>query len=1099
MSDYNDIAINGPYYDDFDAANNYLQMIFQPGRNIQARELTQIQTILQNQVSSFASHIFRDNSVVVNANVTYNAEYRVMTLTHTGTGDGTISNFVAQFRSNPTLELVSNNAIKAQITHVQNTSASNQIKVYFQFTEGGSIADTDSLRPEGDGSGDWTFDVTGDPDFALAAACDSGILYTEGRFVTINPQVIIVDSAVTGEYYIGLEKFNSVVTSGQDSTLLDPAAGFSNASSPGADRYNVSLELRAYTTSTDSAQDLTIYEVSGGSTVSYDLLVSSNLPLAADDSAQVGYDSRRADPITGHDFVDNFIELLVISNNQVIKTTDSPDYNEILNLLARRTYDESGNYTVDDLRINIEDHDSDPSLLTLQLLPGKAYVYGYEIDNQQITTVDLPKARDTLVANAQQTYVEYGQYVEIAFDDLNGYSALESGYIDFRSCEIIEFVDEAEAVVNATARAVGSKLSGNLLRIYITRVSDATGVTNSVKVRSQATPANTARLAQNNGAVEIKGTATSPIIEYNYDVVSSFTALDTDYKFSKIYNGTLIDAGGGNASVQISDIGGVFFDEVISLRTLDAVNGTQISLTNPAFTITYPGLTIVNIEAVINSGIGWEIGENVEIVVQGERTNLTFRNKTNTTVTERIVLNGSDDTADGADYFFCTTATTLVADRDTNRTNQVDGIRINSVTQPVNNDGVLSDAELTAIFRKAFNNGQTDYFYDYVRFTGLDVDTLKTNWTAVTDTYYNIEYEYYAHDTNGTNKIFAPNSYSNFDEIGTYTTQGGSKTYKLTNCLDFRPSIDDIANAEFPLSETRSSTDVTYYLPRLDKVYISDSGELGINEGISSLNPELPDDIDGTMSIFTLALNPYTFTKNGVSKQQIQNRRYTMRDIGEIDRRLRNVEEYSALTLLEKKATDLLILDQNGFDKFKSGIFVDSFYGYETHNVNSPLYRMVLNTNDGTGRTPFTTKFIDFDIDESSLTNMTAHDNTITLAYTEEVMVQNTYASSTVNLQPYLFYQWNGTVSLIPSVDNWFDEVQLPAIIDNRTNTTVINLPAPTVEPVTPIPSLPQPDTTSIIRPLAQAEFNAINSRWVGTITPNDQFLRESIGEDSLF
>ena len=160
---------------------------------------------------------------------------------------------------------------------------------------------------------------------------------------------------------------------------------------------------------------------------------------------------------------------------------------------------------------------------------------------------------------------------------------------------------------------------------------------------------------------------------------------------------------------------------------------------------------------------------------------------------------------------------------------------------------------------------------------------------------------------------------------------------------------------------------------------------------------------------------------------------------------------------------------------------------------------MVLNTNDGTGRTPFTTKFIDFDIDESSLTNMTAHDNTITLAYTEEVMVQNTYASSTVNLQPYLFYQWNGTVSLIPSVDNWFDEVQLPAIIDNRTNTTVINLPAPTVEPVTPIPSLPQPDTTSIIRPLAQAEFNAINSRWVGTITPNDQFLRESIGEDSLF
>ena len=49
-----------PYYDDFDATKNFHRVLFRPGYAIQARELTQLQTILQNQVTQFNNHVFKD-------------------------------------------------------------------------------------------------------------------------------------------------------------------------------------------------------------------------------------------------------------------------------------------------------------------------------------------------------------------------------------------------------------------------------------------------------------------------------------------------------------------------------------------------------------------------------------------------------------------------------------------------------------------------------------------------------------------------------------------------------------------------------------------------------------------------------------------------------------------------------------------------------------------------------------------------------------------------------------------------------------------------------------------------------------------------------
>ena len=52
-----------PYYDDFDSEKNFYKVLFNPGRPVQARELTTLQSILQNQVESFGSHLFKEGSM----------------------------------------------------------------------------------------------------------------------------------------------------------------------------------------------------------------------------------------------------------------------------------------------------------------------------------------------------------------------------------------------------------------------------------------------------------------------------------------------------------------------------------------------------------------------------------------------------------------------------------------------------------------------------------------------------------------------------------------------------------------------------------------------------------------------------------------------------------------------------------------------------------------------------------------------------------------------------------------------------------------------------------------------------------------------------
>ena len=69
-----------PYFDDFDANNDYHKVLFKPGVPVQARELTTLQSILQDQVKKFGQHFFKEGAKVIPGNTGYTQLYRCVQL-----------------------------------------------------------------------------------------------------------------------------------------------------------------------------------------------------------------------------------------------------------------------------------------------------------------------------------------------------------------------------------------------------------------------------------------------------------------------------------------------------------------------------------------------------------------------------------------------------------------------------------------------------------------------------------------------------------------------------------------------------------------------------------------------------------------------------------------------------------------------------------------------------------------------------------------------------------------------------------------------------------------------------------------------------------
>ena len=133
-----------PYYDDFDKEDNFHRVLFRPGFAIQGRELTTLQSILQNQVERFGRHMFQEGSVVIPGQVTYSNVTTNIQLASTFAGE-TIVPSQYYNATNPVIITGATSGMQAKVIGFQDATATTQPLLIIQYLNSGSDNATESF------------------------------------------------------------------------------------------------------------------------------------------------------------------------------------------------------------------------------------------------------------------------------------------------------------------------------------------------------------------------------------------------------------------------------------------------------------------------------------------------------------------------------------------------------------------------------------------------------------------------------------------------------------------------------------------------------------------------------------------------------------------------------------------------------------------------------------------------------------------------------------------------------------------------------------------------------------------------------------------
>ncbi len=360
-------------------------------------------------------------------------------------------------------------------------------------------------------------------------------------------------------------------------------------------------------------------------------------------------------------------------------------------------------------------------------------------------------------------------------------------------------------------------------------------------------------------------------------------------------------------------------------------------------------------------------------------------------------------------------------------------ITVGTIRQGSNN--ITSSYEL--------DNGQREQYYDYSRIV------RKAGYAAPTR---RILVIFDRFDTTSGDGFYTVDSYSSEDykEIPTFGE------FPLRNGLDFRPMVPDlIANAgtrqsPYTLTATEffnfsdrgfsgnlvgipGQADTTilsyqYYLGRIDKVGINKDAKIVILKGEPSETPVEPADPDDAMLLATITILPYVFdVDQDITITQTNYKRYTFRDIQVLENRIKTLEYYTQLSLLEAETATFAVRDSNGMDRFKNGFIVDNFASLATSDTFHPDYRVSVDFEEGHLRPSHYTTNLPLIVSSTSQ-NIQQTGDLITLPYTDIVLVDQPYASALENVNPFNVFTFIGDIKLTPASDDWVDTKSLAAI-----------------------------------------------------------------------
>ena len=167
----------------------------------------------------------------------------------------------------------------------------------------------------------------------------------------------------------------------------------------------------------------------------------------------------------------------------------------------------------------------------------------------------------------------------------------------------------------------------------------------------------------------------------------------------------------------------------------------------------------------------------------------------------------------------------------------------------------------------------------------------------------------------------------------------------------------------------------------------------------------------------------FTQTSKDVRITSVDNRRYTMRDIGKLEKRIERLEYYTTLSILEQQALNMQITDTAGFNRFKSGFIVDNFESHKIGSLRSLDYKCAVDTQQSVLRPQsredsVALKEVNDRDDQRSVAGYTRTSDVITLPFSELELLGNNFATKTVNPNPFVVLNYVGDSFVAPAVDS---------------------------------------------------------------------------------
>lgn len=419
------------YKDDFSDSAGFHKILFNSGKALQARELNQLQTILQEQITRFGNNVFKEGGVVKPGGVNLNSRYEFVKLAAGALSGIDTSTIVNQNIQGGTSSIV------AKIIEVLPASQSNLSidTLYVQYINTGTSGGSTTKRfTAGEtltvGGGSTTMDVQGtntvdDPAVGagIQATILSGIYYVAGHFVfTQDLSKIISQYSDDANTEIGFKTLEQVVTSADDVSLFDNQGANPNLTAPGADRYRITLTF-----------------------------------------------AERSDVNSD----ENFVHVATVKKGVIYNAVnDTNSYNVPNKVIAQRIKENSGDYFVKPFFINFE-KDSQNSHLLLNVSPGVAVVEGFRAARDFPTTLRIAKPTETLTFTNEATQIDFGNYV-IVNPSVNTSNKKLPNIATFEQLNLRDAVDYGGSTIG-TARVKSINEDGNNLRFYLFDIQMNTG------------------------------------------------------------------------------------------------------------------------------------------------------------------------------------------------------------------------------------------------------------------------------------------------------------------------------------------------------------------------------------------------------------------------------------------------------------------------------------------------------------------------------------------------------------------------------------------------------------------------------------------------